>query len=137
LRRADARPDLHDAKSSLLCASQGILRVVGSHAALFLRRSRLGNAYRRARTFAVRSSRSHPGLGDDQFRHVLDCPFGLAASVCRQGFRRSRQDRPRKCRSSEGCGIRSLEHSRTRVPRFELEPARPGRGSHSGGRTGG
>src|SRR5262245_32640875 len=41
-RSACARHDLYDAKSSLVCASESILRVVGSHAVLLLWRTWFG-----------------------------------------------------------------------------------------------
>ena len=76
----------HDTKSSLLCASESVLRIVRSHAALFLWRARLGNTDTQARAFAVRPWCTHTRLGDEQFRHLLDCSFGAAASVCRKNF---------------------------------------------------
>ena len=75
--------DFHDAKSSLVRASESVLRVVRSDAALFLWRAWLGNGDTQARTFSDCSWRAFTRLGDEQFRDLLDYSFGTAASVCR------------------------------------------------------
>ena len=79
--------DFHDAKSSLLRASESVLRIIGPHAALFLWRPRLGNADSRTRAFAICSWCILAHLGDEQFRHLLDCSFGAAAFVCCKSLR--------------------------------------------------
>ena len=116
--------DLHDAKSSVLRASESVLWVIGPHAPLFLWRTRLGNADTRARPFAICSQRSLAHLGDEQFSHLLDCSFGAAASVCRKDLRLPRQDWPRRHRSGQGRGSRSIQRSGSRVSRVELERGR-------------
>ena len=60
-----ARPGFHDAKSSLLRSSKSVLRLVGSHATLFLWCAGLGNGDPRARTAAICSWYAYLDLGDE------------------------------------------------------------------------
>ena len=99
-RRACAWHDLYDAEGSLLCTSESVLRIVGSHAALFFRRARLGDADAGKEISAIYSRHPHFELGDEQFRRLLDCSFGDAASLCCKSFGYAGPDRPRRRRSA-------------------------------------
>src|SRR5262249_39228901 len=81
-RLDDVRPDIHDPKSSLLRTSESILRVVGYHAALLLRRTWLGNIDQRGTTDGICCWCTLPGLGNEWFGHILDCSLRATTSLC-------------------------------------------------------
>src|SRR5215469_10228605 len=93
LRCDRARARLYDAQDSFLRASQSVLRIVGTHTALFFWRTRLGNAGATTCNFATNRERAVSLLGDKRLRNVLDCSFSTAACACRKSFRFTRQIR--------------------------------------------
>ena len=114
-----ARPDFPDAKSSLLRGSESLLRIISPYAALFLWGPRLGNTHSRTRAFAICSWCILAHLGDEQFRHLLDCSFGAAAFVC--------------CKSLRSARVRSSRAAAEALKAVEADPsnAATARGFHA------
>ena len=65
LRGGDARPDFHDVKGSLLCASESVLWIVRVSAALFLRRAWLASLDPRSPPVAIRAWYNFARLDDE------------------------------------------------------------------------
>src|SRR6267142_6456324 len=82
-RSGCARIGLYDSEGGFLRASEGLLWVGHARAYLLLRRAWLGGVDTWVPDIARRARRSSAGLGDEQLRVVLDCPFGASASLRR------------------------------------------------------